>query len=1142
MKSRTYSNAHIGEYKTYSVNNVYEAMYIAKYPTKIDKLDQLSSSRHAVNTIKKFEVYATKNSLHEALMKYKVQIVDFTKSKVALIPNHAYIKYSNDKWSPVIVSDMNMEGGMPGTANANLSVQMKSRPYTPRESVRTNILPPRPTAIDKTRKVTMSARNASARPLTAQTSVRRNAPTSTIASKKSAAMDLPVTPPLRRLTKKEALKSKEQEEVKNNLQFFEKIQYIRKRLLSKQLLQVFDDAFAQNNFGVLFANDTTLNNYIDEARGLEESYDRHGFKIHNDMLPCYELIHTLKSLNRVYRELPKIQLGSGPGEYSSDEDDFSERGDDVSTIDENEIPTLSLINGTVFESDDDDDDDYKLSPEDTAQFFIDEMDTIQFQGDNAVEMGIELRKLGKWKRILRYVAYFTAFIFMLVTFYVYQASIPSNYLSMYFRNQSTANEASTFKIEEVTHEFQPVSQSLPLDMTMERSTLQKTYIPEQTSKLLDINLLLPDGNMDSFKDYVNKYSDYVKPTDPPACRLISSPDNLSFRQQLFAHKENLVEYYIEMLEFLNFNDKTNDVLRIFPEIDKEAHIAFIKGENTRKNYIQLVNDGILPNVIKRFNDFGGELSDVSSVRQFFKTLKAIDSYSTTSTRFKERMNTFEDILVEQAVRFNKGISFQELTKCQRGSQNVMDITLSHYTQGLLFDLRMNYKDIAKRNLQLYENFIPVIDRIFELYSALMTSKSTTRIKENEFERVLKQFRDNEELVNKIPELQRIYEILNDKQKDQFFRLNSAIDIIAQMNPRFNQEIKDMKDNLEYNTFIQSITGGIVDVSKDTTQRLFRGFQTFATDSTTDVVTRVAPNFAFTISDVSNMMVRALKSNILTDGDSLTINYIAGSRVASVVYDIFSSSEIFELFQELPGFKIAGSIAELVIDQTLKDASEDVVRMTTGAMNLLNTEIEIRQTKLNSKSSLITNTDIFKMIGTYFTASKDASFTKKLLEVANVVSKDYIRLNIEIQQRELALVLFHLQNDILSGGESNPSYSKNLVLANDQKFLNSYYKDKKNYVNKIAQKLLNIMGLTYIENNKVYSMKELSSSTGGGQTRKNIKKKELEASIIEHAKKHNNVKMKSIKDIDMKLKKKLLKSYLKHNPQMAKKIIQYRLNA
>ena len=162
-------------------------------------------------------------------------------------------------------------------------------------------------------------------------------------------------------------------------------------------------------------------------------------------------------------------------------------------------------------------------------------------------------------------------------------------------------------------------------------------------------------------------------------------------------------------------------------------------------------------------------------------------------------------------------------------------------------------------------------------------------------------------------------------------------------------------------------------------------------------------------------------------------------------------------------------------------------------------------------------------------------------MANVVSKDYIRLNTEIQQRELALVLFHLQNDILSDSASKPSYSENLFLANDPNFSKSYYDDKKMYVNKIAQKLLNIMGLTYIENNKVYSMKELSSM-GGGQTRKNIKKKELEASIIEHAKKHNNVKMESIKDIDMKLKKKLLKSYLKHNPQMAKKIIQYRLNA
>ena len=137
-------------------------------------------------------------------------------------------------------------------------------------------------------------------------------------------------------------------------------------------------------------------------------------------------------------------------------------------------------------------------------------------------------------------------------------------------------------------------------------------------------------------------------------------------------KKNLVEYYIEVLEFFISNDKTQDVLNMFPNFDKQAYNAFIKGENTPKNYIELVEEEILPNVVTEFNKFGGTLSDVSSVRQFFKTLKAIDSYSTTSTRFKERMNTFEDILVEQAVRFNKGISFKSLPTV-KGGQNVMDI-------------------------------------------------------------------------------------------------------------------------------------------------------------------------------------------------------------------------------------------------------------------------------------------------------------------------------------------------------------------------------------------------------------------------------------------------------------------------------------
>lgn len=1092
MKSRTYTNAHIGDYKTYKANDVYEAMYLAKYPDKAEAIADLSKHSHAVARIQKYRECAAQHSLQKTLKMYKVQIIDL-KSKPELLPNYVYIKYSNDKWSPIILVNKKQSKVVGGVGVVDLRSTLNPLSSASRQSTQSNQVRFAQQPLNKN-----PFKNASSslafplRPQSAMPSSRK----SSIPNRPQSATSYSLTDVTSLVSTPRKPATITRAYIDPPSQLVEKIQYIRKRLLSKRVLDIVDNAFKNNKFIELqmVFNKTLYNAFVKEVDGLTKSYDNFGYDLYENMLPCYELIDTIKNLNRVYKRLTlkkggkkkKFMKGGNEDEYEDDnnEDIVSEIAELESMMGDDEIPTISLIDGTVFESDDDEDDDYNPSPEETYGLFESDMETYQFIQENEAEF-IEIGRREKRRKYFKYITYFTAFIFVLVSYYV-QKMRYTDYSSIYISNQ--ADVKTPFSIETVVSKsIDPATQVLSLDTPSNPSFLQRQYLSGTTINNLQINLDIntpPNNEVNSFKDYVNQFSDYapIQASVPPSCTLISSPDNLSFRQQLFAHKENLMEYYIELINFMMSSKQQSDVLGLTSSIDETIMNAFKTEKNIPLNYVQIVENAILPQVIKNFNEFGNKLNTVSNVRSLFTTLKNLDTYASTSTRFKERMDTFEQTLIEHALRFQNGMSFQDMSGCATGNKNTIQIGLSRYTQGLLYDIRMNYQTIAKRTLRLYEDFIPVVERIVELYSAILQN-GNAKLKETEFSRVVDQIKSNTELQERIPQLQTIQDILTDTSKAQFYRLNTAIDIIASMNPRFNKVIADMKTNMQYNNFISSITGGIVNVEKTTVNQLFASFKEFAVDAKDDVKSRVGPNFFNALADVSNMMVDALNKNVLTETDKRTINYVASSKIASFVYEIFSTSEIGTLFEEIPGYKTIRNIADLVIDQTLKDSSDEVIRMGAAAMRLINAEIINRQTKLNSKTSIINSSDMFTMIGTYaksYMFDKDMPMMKKLLEVADSVSQDYIRIHKEIQQRELAIILLHLQNDILSDNMNGPSYT-DISLLGDTDFLKSYYNDKKMYINKIAQKLLNIMGLTFIEKNSVFNTNAIKS--GGGVRRK-----------------------------------------------------------
>lgn len=109
MQYKQYDNVIYGEYITYNVNNVYEAIYILKHHSRVRNYTSIEEDPLSKKYIEIYkQEFKKHNDLNDLFLKYKIQFIDkFTKNttnvkQVYLYPNFSYIIFQNNKWSPVI--------------------------------------------------------------------------------------------------------------------------------------------------------------------------------------------------------------------------------------------------------------------------------------------------------------------------------------------------------------------------------------------------------------------------------------------------------------------------------------------------------------------------------------------------------------------------------------------------------------------------------------------------------------------------------------------------------------------------------------------------------------------------------------------------------------------------------------------------------------------------------------------------------------------------------------------------------------------------------------------------------------------------------------------------------------------------------
>ena len=491
-------------------------------------------------------------------------------------------------------------------------------------------------------------------------------------------------------------------------------------------------------------------------------------------------------------------------------------------------------------------------------------------------------------------------------------------------------------------------------------------------------------------------------------------------------------------------------------------------------YVDIINKKLLPDLIQSFHNFINLIDNTNQLTSVFAALEESKAYMAQSFEFKKRMHVLKDTIHSHLMTSNKQAFVFQDHKCVLPKNNgEIKYHLNEYTWALLLDLKTGYQNIAKRQIKIYSEYIPIVKELLDIHDTLKTQNQPT-VDENKLQKII----DEIENLPQINVFMDIAMLLDDTSKDIFYRIDKALSLLTTINPDATIIINNYKryaENKELQRSIMSVFG-VFDLSDITAKQMFQTFIEYseppymmAKSSTKHVLTHIAPNFGFVLNDISSMMVKVVQENLLTDDDRYAVNYIAGTRIANVVYDLFKIKEVNDILDivrdAVPGAKTLNSIITLTKDIYDGDNNDIYIRIVRSSMLQIDSKLKALRLKVNSKVS------INKMLSSVGLLIQEFVKDQKTFDLAGLamnISNDYVRLAIEMNKLELALIIFHLQNDILEGSEqkTTPSYlQNNIQLEDDHEFLSQYHSDKTKYVSKVLQRVMNIMGLLILEKNK-----------------------------------------------------------------------------
>lgn len=1199
---KEYSNQNFGTYYSTDVDDMYEAMYVAKYPKSIKSSTDLKTNKHTVLRTAKYRIASNNNSdVQDVLSEFKVQFVN-PRNKTTFLPGFAYVKHNGKAWAPVVLPQafekrgtkaaapaVSKTGGRTlGEVGSNVSEQMKVLNALKRTNIKENPVLADPQA--------------------------------------DASKQANPTPSPGDLTNAKADFEKLNADLKETLRQSEESRKVFEKVgqASKLLKRLEGDLFLKSLYKKVFVNFNKLpeNHRVIAplAELMETDADQAFFVLNTTVLPSFDLIDNVRALVRARVALNKLKMidnegklaQKGAGDHGDDHTDTESygngdgygngygngngdgqvphsapadirvSGNDNADNDNDEEWNMysteyedwkTILRDPVEIASDDEDEDFNPDSDDAQVFMQDQLEADQYK--IWYEETIDRPKQRRNNRIFCYFCYMLMIIFSVM---IYGAVSPIWYRPAAAAIKQTSDVTGPPSDQILTNPLRNYTVTLPLENQIEQPRFFG-YTPTN----LNIDIIIPHDaqfNDEGVTDYLKKFvtPSTTDPSSVTSCVLAGKPnDVLSIGQQLFARNEMTLQYYIEML---NMGD--TDKIKL-PGV----------GINKMKHYVKAVEDKeFMVKIIEGFNNFAGEMKTKITIETKFNEIlsKPSTNEKPRTQAYKHRMQTFKNALIRHVETHGEGMALEDSCSTN-GSTNRIKYTLDHYTQGLVMDLRMNYKNIAKRQVEMFVNTLPIFTDIFNAYVETIKQNEDVKVdidvlgSQQVLMNDLRKKINNDPAFEKIPTLKIIKKIINEgpsKDNKDYTRLKRIIDVIKEISPEHKEIIDKLKLRTVYREYYTSVFTDVANAVTYATSAMFTPaaltLDAAAGLANTEVATgHIVPNIQNSFLTTLDIIAESIQSSMVVPKDDIkTMKYVAATEMSMLIYNLvnkFSTEgddgiiqSLVKDFDKVPGATTIAAIGSYLKEYTvsaMEKQTDKFVQITKGAMQLINTKRSIMQGRLNNMD--ITG-NIMNLDGVY-TLSKMVlkgvtgdvkGIGKDAMKHLAQMSSSYIDLQMEIQKHELALVILHLQNNVLSNKQNGDKFlpENNFELSTDPSggdtFLNQYYEVKdfpEKYGSQILQRLVNILGLSFVQNSRLENILDTTAEhlmSGGGQYQVAVEEDEdLEEqfidSFIANAKQHNKTvlgKLRTQKDINMRLKKKLLKSYIKHNPHMIRKLTKY----
>jgi hypothetical protein len=484
-----------------------------------------------------------------------------------------------------------------------------------------------------------------------------------------------------------------------------------------------------------------------------------------------------------------------------------------------------------------------------------------------------------------------------------------------------------------------------------------------------------------------------------------------------------------------------------------------------------------------FNNFNqGELPLSTAYVQYINN----NTISDLINGFNNFLTTPEEGSTEEGSTKLKTLNkFRKEYQQQSSATESYTLQVSEYTWSIIFDIRAGYQNIANRHLKLYSNYVPIIRDLFDMYiyenyeniertseeiakaNLEAAAAATKYVTDNENYQFFKLFAD-------------ILYILEERTPDTHpntqgqvkEKLERALQILTKISP----QAKVMVENIMLQNQYKAYTSGLYKTIQLYGDVASTAAETVIGEITPENLKSTAQIATTQLLDISSIMVKSIHENILTTSDKITLNYIATTQLSNLVYKLFKD-QLSELTKDtLLSAKVLTDVLKpltFIANAYDKQQAGEFERILRSSMLTLHAKTTILRSKM--ESSVVDSYNLFKALYDLY-QTKGGDNASSIMDIGIKYSKDYLKLAIEMNKLEIAMILMHLQNNFVKGfSEGTPIYHGNnirLYDETDDKALSIfavYHADVGIYATKLLPRITMLSALLMMDSQKALEL-------------------------------------------------------------------------